>query len=101
MLRNIAILALGAIFLVGPRASAQEWINQVPKKAEQDLTFQDFKEAFDNYYREHPVDLKKDRLSMEQESEGTHDARQRIQIETFNLFKSWEWYTVPRTYPTG
>jgi photosystem II stability/assembly factor-like uncharacterized protein len=95
------ILVLGFVSLLSSRASAQQWIGQIPKKEVQELRFQDFKQAFENYYKEHPVDLKRDPLAPEQAFEGTKDARERIEIETFKLFKRWEWYTTPRTYPTG
>lgn len=101
MLRRVIVPVVVAVFLAGVPAQAQKWASQVAKKAPQDLTFQDFKEAFENYYKEHPVDLKAERAAPPSEYQSAEDAQRRIEIETYNLFKRWEWYTVPRTYPTG
>jgi photosystem II stability/assembly factor-like uncharacterized protein len=101
MLRVVKILGLAAS-LVGPGASAQRWVDRLPRKPQQELTFQDLKQAFDEYYKEHPVDLKKEEREPERaRMQALEDPKEKIEIESYKLFKRWEWFAEPRTYPTG
>jgi photosystem II stability/assembly factor-like uncharacterized protein len=99
----ITILGLG-ISLVSSSAVAQQWVNQLPKKPQDELTVQDLKQAFNNYYEQHPDvvnEAKKQGLaSHEVHLEGAQKAKEK-EIEAYKLFKRWEWYAEPRTYPTG
>ena len=101
MSRNLVILALVAFALVVPRASAQQWASQLPEKPEKELTFADYRQAFENFYKQHPVDLKKEKLVPTFQFKGAQEVMDRAQIEEFKMFKRWEWFTEPRTYPSG
>jgi len=101
MLRNIAILALVTCSLAAPRSVAQQWVRQLPEKLEKELIFEDYRQAFVNYYKEHPVDLTRDKVAPTFVFEGRDAIRERAEIEEYKMFKRWEWFTEPRTYPTG
>jgi photosystem II stability/assembly factor-like uncharacterized protein len=101
MLRVIASLGLAAS-LLSVDATAQQWIKQLPKKPQQELTFQDLKQAFNDYYKEHPVDLRKEeREPGKAMTQILRSPNEKVEIEAYKLFKRWEWYAEPRTYPTG
>jgi hypothetical protein len=87
------------IALAGP-STAQEWLKRIPKKPIDELTFSDFKTAFENYYREHPVAVAREEVTpafgFPAEGVGAKKA-----LEEYKQFKRWEWFTEPRVYPTG
>jgi photosystem II stability/assembly factor-like uncharacterized protein len=97
----ILIFLLAVLSLAGQRASAQQWQSQLPKNPEKELTFEDFKRAFDNYYREHPVNLEDEKLGPKFNFVGTQEVKKRAAVEEYKLFNRWEWFTEPRVYPTG
>ena len=101
MFRNMAIFTLMALFLMSPKAKAQQWLRQLPQKPEKEMTFQDYKQAFESYYKEHPVDLSKDKLVPTFLFEGPEAIQERADIEEYKMYKRWEWFTEPRTYPSG
>jgi len=101
MLRILAVLTLVAFSLAAPQAMAQQWLSQLPQKPEKQLTFQDYRQAFLNYYKEHPVDLNRDKLAPTFLFEGPEAIKERVDIEEYKMFKRWEWFAEPRTYPTG
>lgn len=101
MRRNAVIFLLAALFLAGQRGSAQQWQSQLPKKPEKELTFEDYKRAFENYYREHPVNLEEEKLGPKFNFEGTQEVKKRAAIEEYKLLNRWEWFTEPRVYPSG
>ena len=95
------VIALAVSLAAAPQATAQRWLRYLPQKPESELTFQDFQRAFEAYYREHPVDLKQDRLSPNLAFRTSEEEKVRVEIEEYKLFKRWEWLTEPRVYPTG
>src|SRR5260370_18974931 len=101
MVRNVMIVALAASFSVVPGASAQQWLTQLPQKPETTLRFNDYRQAFEDYYKQHPVNLGKEKLRPTFRFESTQEVEDRVAIEGYKLFKRWEWLTEPRTYPSG
>ncbi len=102
MSRKLVLLTFVASSFIAPAALAQRWLSQLPQKSEQELTFEDYKRAFESYYKEHPVDLaKREKLAPTFRFEGTEEIQNRTEVEEYKLFKRWEWFTEPRTYPTG
>jgi photosystem II stability/assembly factor-like uncharacterized protein len=79
---------------------AQEWLGQLRPRAEKEMTFYDFREAFERYYKEHPIDFKTEKLAPTFAFEG-NQMDEKVEIEQYKLFKRWEWFTEPRVYPTG
>jgi photosystem II stability/assembly factor-like uncharacterized protein len=101
MSRNLTILVLTALFPAVSTAPAQQWIEQVPQKAAGELTFNDYRQAFQEYYRLHPINLGRDKLRPTFRFEGAQEAGDRVAVEQYKMFGRWEWLTEPRTYPTG
>jgi photosystem II stability/assembly factor-like uncharacterized protein len=98
---RILVIALAASVSVASPALAQEWLREIPKKAEHELTFRDYQEAFEAYYKAHPVDLKRDKLRPTFVFRGAQEEKDRADVEQYKLFKRWEWLAEPRVYPTG
>ncbi len=99
MLRTLMILAPASLLVV-QSAAAQQWLEQLPQRPPTELTIKDYRQAFDAYYRQHPVDLQREKLRPTFRFEGP-EVQERIGIEGYKLFKRWEWLTEPRTYPSG
>ncbi len=99
MKRQLCLLTLVVITLTRP-AQAQEWLNQVPKKPADELTFNDFKTAFDTYYREHPVAVAREQVAPAFTFNAA-EAREKEGFEEYKQYKRWEWFTEPRVFPTG
>src|SRR5258705_158311 len=94
MSRNLVLLTFVASSFIAPAALAQRWLSQLPQKSEQELTFEDYKRAFESYYKEHPVDLaKREKLAPTFRFEGTEEIQNRTEVEEYKLFKRWEWFT--------
>lgn len=91
---------LAALLLLAPAAVAQEWARYLAGASQQELTFQDYKEAFEAYYEKHPVDLRLDKVEPVFEY-GEREIATRRAIEEYKLFKRWEWFAEPRLYPSG
>lgn len=100
-MRRYQIILLAAFCFAIPRAWTQQWRSQLPQKPEQELTLQDYKEAFEKYYREHPVDLGKDKLKPTFRFEGEQEKNDRMEVEEYKLFRRWQWLIEPRIYPSG
>ena len=100
MWRNLGILVLTTLTLAVPRALGQQWLRELTQKPEKELTFQDYREAFAQYYRQHPVDMTKEKLVPTFAFEGP-EAKDRLALEEYKLFRRLEWLLVPRTYPSG
>lgn len=81
--------------------SAQDWLTQLPQKPDSQLTFEDYRQAFDQYFKQHPVDFGKEKLRPTFRYEGAQEVADRLAIEQYKLFKRWEWLMEPRVYPTG
>jgi photosystem II stability/assembly factor-like uncharacterized protein len=83
-------------------SSAQEWLNQLPKKPVDELTFNDFKTAFDTYYREKPVATAAAREMVTPKfAFNAEEVGPKKELEEYKQFKRWEWFTEPRVFPTG
>src|SRR6266404_5001673 len=78
MSRKLVLLTFVASSFIAPAALAQRWLSQLPQKSEQELTFEDYKRAFESYYKEHPVDLaKREKLAPTFRFEGTEEIQNR------------------------
>src|ERR1700722_9477824 len=72
--------------------SAQEWTQMVkdPK-----ANLHDIQKAFNVWHSLHaPAKVEKHDLDSKKEKEEGEDGN-------YELFKRWEWFMAPRTYPTG
>ena len=93
--------ALILIAAFAPSAVAQQWLSQLPQSQRGQPTINDLRQAFDHYYREHPVDLTRDKLSPTFRFEGVQEERDRVDVEAYKMFRRWEWLVEPRAYPSG
>ncbi len=101
MLRNLVIMGMAALALAVPNASGQQWLANLPRESAKELTFQDYKQAFDEYYKQHPVPMEKENIKPTFRFETAEEINDKVAIEEYKLFKSWEWLMEPRTYPDG
>jgi len=101
MMKALRIVMLAALAVVVPRAWGQQWMSQLPSKAESEQTFQDYLRAFEQYYREHPIDMNKEKLAPRATFVSAEDIQDRVALETYKLFRRWQWLMEPRTYPSG
>ncbi|MBI3586574.1 MAG: hypothetical protein HY088_05550 [Ignavibacteriales bacterium] len=100
-MRVLMIVALAAFVFAAPEVLAQRWLRQLPQKPESELTFRDYQQAFERHYKEHPIDLKLDKLRPTFKFQAGQEERERVEIEEHKMFKRWEWFTEPRVYPSG
>jgi photosystem II stability/assembly factor-like uncharacterized protein len=77
---------------------AEGYLRNLPRKNVDDLTFEDFKSAFDTQARNSPAPRETVIPTRTFEPEG---ATLKRAAEEENLYKRWEWFTQPRVYPTG
>jgi photosystem II stability/assembly factor-like uncharacterized protein len=77
MKKNLLIIASLAFASIG---GAQSWKNNLPQKS--DLKLQDYQEAFNSYFEDHPEELG-------QKGNG------------YKQYKRWEWFWKPRVNPDG
>ena len=98
---HLIVRVLIATACLAPVLSAQEWTRELPKKPERELTFKEIREAFEAYYKQHPVDLSRDKVRPTFRFVGEQEQKERVEIEDYKLFKRWEWFVEPRTYPDG
>lgn len=98
---RVLLVALAASLFAAPQLPAQAWLRELPQKPENELTFKDYQQAFEAFYKEHPVDVKRDNLKPTFTFPGPQEAKDRVAIEEYKMFKRWEWFTEPRTYPSG
>ncbi len=101
MRRNLLTLTLVVLSFAGSRTVAQDWLKAVPQKAQRELTIEDYKRAFEAHFKEHPVDLSKDKVQPTFQFEGAEEVKARMDIEEYKLFSRFLWLIEPRTYPTG
>jgi len=101
MRRNLLTLSLVVLSFAGSRTVAQDWLKAVPQKAQRELTIEDYKRAFEAHFKEHPVDLSKDKVQPTFQFEGAEEVKARMDIEEYKLFSRFLWLIEPRTYPTG
>ena len=100
MLRILLIVA-AALALMASNVLAQQWLTSLPRQPAGELTFQDYKQAFENYYQQHPVPLEKEKITPTFRYTEAEEITDRVAIEQYKFFKRWEWLMEPRTYPTG
>ena len=113
-LRALAGAAGAAVLLlsVASPSMAQEWLSALPQvtaapapavgpAADVQPSFYDLQRAFETYYRQHPVDLNLDRLAPTVRLQGPKEEQDRRDVESYKMFKRWEWLMEPRVYPTG
>jgi photosystem II stability/assembly factor-like uncharacterized protein len=93
--------ALVLICSFAPPAVAQEWLSQLPQNEREQPTINNLRQAFESYYREHPVDLARDKLEPTFRFEGAQEEKERLDVEEYKLFRRWEWLVEPRAYPSG
>jgi photosystem II stability/assembly factor-like uncharacterized protein len=101
MSRKLVAVSFMALFLVVPKTPAQQWLSNLPQKPAAELTFQDYKQAFDEYYKQHPAPLEKEKIVPTFQFEQAQDIEDRVALETYKLFERWAWLMKPRTYPSG
>jgi photosystem II stability/assembly factor-like uncharacterized protein len=83
------------------QATAQEWLSQLPQNQRAQPSINDLRQAFETFYRDHPVDLAADKLAPTFRFEGAQEERERLDVEQFKMFRRWEWLVDPRAYPSG
>jgi photosystem II stability/assembly factor-like uncharacterized protein len=101
MLRNHMLIALAACFVAVPSVAAQEWLSRLPQRPDTALTFHDFRQAFEDYFKQYPVNFAREKIRPTFRFIGDQEVADRVAIEQYKLFKRWEWLTEPRTYPSG
>ena len=85
MLRNLFTIVPTLLALMAPNILAQQWSANLPREPAKELTFQDYKQAFEDYYKEHPVPLDKEKLKPTFSFAGTAEMTDRM-IEATNRF---------------
>ena len=98
---NPVTYALVLILWISPQLMAQQWLSELPRKDAAELTFEEVQQAFENFYRQHPVDLRQDKLKPTFRFRGAQEENERVDVEQYKMFKRWEWLMEPRVYPTG
>jgi photosystem II stability/assembly factor-like uncharacterized protein len=101
MQRTLSFALAAVLLLWGTNATSQRWISALPQKAEQEYTVQDFQQAFNDYYNRNAVDLKRDNVKPKFIFQPGLETVERVDIDEYKMFKRWEWFTEPRTYPSG
>jgi len=97
---RVFLITVVVSLLAVPQLQAQRWLRELPQKPESELTFKDYQRAFEAYFNQHPVDPRKDRVKPTF-TFAAPEVKERIDIEEYKLFKRWEWFAEPRTYPSG
>jgi hypothetical protein len=93
--------ALALICSFAPPVTAQQWLSQLPPNVREQPTINDLRQAFESYYREHPIDLTRDQLQPIFRFEAAQEQKERLDIEEYKMFRRWEWLVEPRAYPSG
>jgi photosystem II stability/assembly factor-like uncharacterized protein len=101
MMRLLSLLTLVVIALTRP-CTAQEWLSRLPQKPVEELSFNDFKTAFETYYRARPTAAAAASERVTPAFAFTdEEAGPKKDLEEYKQFKRWEWFTEPRVFPTG
>src|SRR5437879_1802773 len=79
-------------------AAGTGWLQRVPQKNPDELTFDDFRNAFEAQYRSSPAPREG---VTPVSAAGPEDPARKRAAEEENLYRRWEWFTQPRVYPTG
>jgi photosystem II stability/assembly factor-like uncharacterized protein len=82
-------------------AAGAGWLQRLPRKSPDDLTFADFKAAFDAEYAGTPPPPEEVAPFRAAATLSAETLAQKKASEERRLFGRWEWFTMPRTYPTG
>ena len=101
MLRKLFTNVAALLALMVPGLMAQQWSATLAPESARELTFQDYKQAFEDYYKQHPVPLDREKLKPTFRFTAPEEVTDRMAIEEYKLFKRWEWLMEPRTYPDG
>ena len=101
MIPKLKNCIVAILLLAASSANAQRWLNELPQKDDPNLSFYDYKRAFESYYEKNPVNLQLDRISTSVIFKGISEIKDRTEIEEFKMYKRWEWFTEPRVYPSG
>jgi photosystem II stability/assembly factor-like uncharacterized protein len=80
---------------------AQRWAAELIQRPTNELSFQDYKKAFEEYYSKNPVDMKRESVNPKFIFKQGDEERDKVDIEEHKMFKRWEWFTEPRVYPSG
>lgn len=94
------IIGLLGLCLIGPGVLAQQWTAALPRESASELSLEDYRRAFEDYYKQQPPPLEKENVKPTFRFTEP-EARERMAIEEYKLFKRWEWLMEPRTYPNG
>ena len=81
-----------------PAAPGASWLQRVPQTNPDDLTFDDFRKAFEAQYANRPPTRESVTPAT---AAGPDDPVRKRAAEEENLYRRWEWFTRPRVYPTG
>jgi len=95
------ILSATCGMLLAHGAAAQDWLRSVPAAKEAEMSVGDLRAAFDKYYQDHPIDLKQEQLKPTFRFRGEAEEKAKIGLESYKLFRRWEWLVEPRAYPNG
>jgi len=74
------------------------FLQRLPQRTAEELTFDDFRTAFDAHSRANPAP--REDVTPGRSYAGDDLTRKRA-AEEENLYRRWEWFTQPRVYPTG
>src|SRR3954451_7929757 len=93
--------ALVLICSFAPQAIAQQWLSHLPQEQREQPTIDDLRRDFESYYREHPVDLTRDKLKPIFRFARGQEEIDRRDVEEYKMFRRWEWLVEPRAHPSG
>src|SRR6478752_8314898 len=96
-LRGYALVVLICSF--APQAMAQRWLTELPQDKREQPTINDLRQAFESYYREHPVDLKLDKLEPTLRFEGAQEEKERLDVEEYKCFAAGNGWSSPELIP--
>ena len=89
-----------SISWVASVASAQQWLS-AQQAVRSEMTVTEITALFDKYYREHPVDLRKESAEPNAYARETGVDKAKMDFEQAKLFRRWQWLVEPRSYPSG
>lgn len=95
------LIAFSLLLGVNAIVYAQRWAESLKQRPVNELNFQDVKNAFEDYYRRNPVDMKRENVNPKFIFKEGDEERAKVDIEEHKMFKRWEWFTEPRVYPSG
>ena len=78
--------------------AATSFLQRLPQKNADELTFDDFRTAFEAQARANPAPRESVTPAP---AGGPEDPARKRAAEEENLYRRWEWFVQPRVYPTG